>query len=405
MLGSTFHTYVVAVIGCSSTTHTIGMPDRFFPLVVLLLLGSQLCCRDARTQAGHLPADSNSTASSTVFADTILPRPIEFRGVNYAHIHRRGLGYGSAASVQELDSLKAIGVNWTAITPFGFQQSASADQIVGFAESEPKELDPSMETDDLKAEIEFAHQRGIHVALKPHIWSHDFWNGGQWHGTVQQPTPQAHARWWNSYRAMTLHYANLAEGSRADLFCIGTELVKMTTTYPEEWRTLIADVRKVYHGPLTYAAHWEREFDSIPFWDALEYIGITAYFPLNVPDTATVGQLAEAWGPHLERIGRLAKATNRPVLFMEIGYRPATGIFREPWRYDGGTLDYGAQQRAYEAMFRAATARPWFKGLFLWKAFTAPDRAARHGEDIGFTFRRTPAEAVVKKWFLGSSNK
>lgn len=378
------------------------MPNYIvLPIIVPFLLVSQLGCRDARTQSGYAATTSSDTISSITPSDTLTPRPIEFRGVNYAHIHRRGLGYGSEASAQEMDSLRSLGVNWTAITPFGFQESASADHIVGFGELEAKELDPSMRVDDLAEEIRLARQRGIQVALKPHIWSHDFWDGSQWHGTVQQSSTQAHAQWWNSYRAMTLHYARLAQDAGADLFCIGTELVIMTTTYSDEWRTLIADVRKIYRGKLTYAAHWEREFDSIQFWDALDYIGITAYFPLNVPDTATVEQLSEAWKPHLARIDQLANATNRPVLFMEVGYRPATGTFREPWKYDGGEIDYDAQRRAYEAMFRAATVHPWFKGVFLWKAFTDPDRAARHGEDMGFTFRRKPAERVVKRWFLG----
>lgn len=372
-----------------------------FGIATMLLLSAQFGCGGPHPGAGRSLAAVPDTASPATATDTFAVRPMQFRGVNYAHIHRRGLGYGSAASAQELDSLKAIGVNWTAITPFGYQEGAGADRIVGFGESGSELSDPSMGADDLSAEIRLAHQRGIRVALKPHIWSHDFWDGSQWHGTVQQPTPEAHAQWWRSYRAMTLHYASLAQSAHADLFCIGTELAAMTTTYPEEWRTLIADIRKVYRGPLTYAAHWEHEFDSIQFWDRLDYVGITAYFPLNAPDTATVQQLTEAWQPHLERIGRLANAANRPVVFMEIGYRPATGIFREPWKYDGGTLDYAAQQRAYQAMFRAATSRPWFKGVFLWKAFTDPDRAARHGEDMGFTFRRTPAEAVVKQWFLG----
>lgn len=369
--------------------------------ITALLLTLQPGCSNARTESGHAPMPQPGTNVAAIPADTTHRRTIEFRGVNLAHIHRRGLGYGSAASAREMDSLKAIGINWTAITPFGYQEGASAEQIMGFGESGASDLDPSMGSDDLKAEIGLAHQRGIRVALKPHIWSHDFWDGSQWHGTVAQPTPQAHARWWRSYRAMILHYAQLAQESGADLLCIGTELVMMTTTHPDEWRALIADARKVYRGPLTYAAHWDRELEGITFWDALNYIGITAYFPLNVPDTATVEQLTEAWRPHLERIERLANTTNRPVLFMEAGYRPATGTFREPWKYEGGVLDYDAQRRAYEAMFRATTARPWFKGLFLWKAFTDPDRAARHGEDTGFTFRRKPAEGVVKKWFLG----
>lgn len=46
-------------------------------------------------------------------------------------------------------------------------------------------------------------------------------------------------------------------------------------------RRLIRQIRRVYHGPLTYAANWSGEYKQIRFWDALDYVGIQAYFPLR----------------------------------------------------------------------------------------------------------------------------
>lgn len=292
-------------------------------------------------------------------------------------------------------------MNWIAVTPFGFQRGALEDHLVGFPGdgSDSGRRDRSLTDDDLAAEITSAHARGIKVALKPHIWSSDFWSGDAWHGTVKQTSPEAHARWWRSYRAFVLHYGELAERSGADLYCIGTELVEMTTRYPEEWRGLIADLRKVYHGPLSYAAHWDRELDSIQFWDALDYIGITAYFPLDLPEGATVDQLVAAWRPARERIEKIAARTGRPVLFLEAGYRPVADAHREPWRYDGGAIDLDAQARAYEALFRAFAGAEWWRGIYFWKTFTDPARADRFGEDMGFSFRRRPAQEIVRNWF------
>ena len=73
---------------------------------------------------------------------------------------------------------------------------------------------------------------------------------------------------------------NLAEWNGSDLFCIGNELRQMTR-YETEWRDLIATVRRIYHGPITYGAHWESEFEKLPFWDAVDYIGLNNYFPLT----------------------------------------------------------------------------------------------------------------------------
>ncbi|MBS1911822.1 MAG: hypothetical protein JST22_07535 [Bacteroidetes bacterium] len=358
-------------------------------------------CHNARSRSGSLQAAIPPSAPVTS-----LPRPLpeDFqRGVNYAHIHSRGHGYGSQISAAQLDTLHRLGVNAIAITPFGFQRGAHAAGMAGFPiDTSRRRGDPSMTTDDLDLEIANAHERGVKVVLKPQLWSNDFWDGGEWHGSVDQDSPAAHASWWNSYRAFALHYAEVAERGHADMYCIGTELVRMTTRYPDEWRTLIGDIRKVYHGKLSYAAHWEHEFDSIPFWDALDYIGITAYFPLNVSDSANVDQLVAAWKPHRERIERLEKRFSRPVLFLEAGYRPATGTYREPWVYEGGSPDAAIQARGYEALFRAFSDAPWWRGVYFWKCFTDPAAAEMHGEDMGFCFRGRPAERVVAAWFGGT---
>jgi hypothetical protein len=323
--------------------------------------------------------------------------PADFQcGVNYAHIHRRGHGYGSEASAAELSELKGIGVNWIAITPFGYQPGATADTIIFSG-------DRSLKDDDLAREIAAAHKLSIRVTLKPHIWSRDFWDGKEWNGSVRQDSPEAHARWWTCYREFALHYAEVAERVGADQYCIGTELVGMTTQHPGEWHALIADVRKVYRGPLTYAAHFDREFDGIPFWDALDFIGITAYFPLDLPEGASVEQLVAAWKPHRQRIEKLQAQFGKPVLFMEIGYRAVADAYQKPWTYDGGKPDPDAQARAYEAVFRAFVGAPWWKGTYFWKAFTDPKLADARGDGVDFSFRGLPAEVIIRKWYAGDS--
>lgn len=337
--------------------------------------------------------------------------PADFqRGVNHAHIHRRGHGYGSARSAEELAALRALGVNWIAITPFGYQDGATAEEIAGFPGREgPSEFfsrsDPSMTDTDIAREIAAAHALGMKVLLKPHIWSRDFWNAREWHGTIRQPAGTGHRRWWASYRAFVLHYARLAALAGADLYSVGNELVEMTRR-EDEWRALIADVRVMAPGvPLTYSAHWDEEDDRIGFWDALDFVGVNAYFPLDAPAGATVEQLVAAWAPHKARLGRLAARMGKGILFTEVGYRPVADAHREPWRYEGGTDDTGAQERAYEALFRAFAPESWWRGAYLWKTFTDPEAAARRGDAPGFSFRGRPAEEAVRRWYGGGHAK
>jgi hypothetical protein len=367
------------------------------PIALCLLVPAGMAYRGCGTSDRRLPQKEEMTSRPTPLS------PGFQRGVNYAHVHSRGHGYGSQSSAYELDTLRRLGIGWIAVTPFGYQPGAAADAIVGFPEDESdiahRRGDRSLTDSDLVAEAAAAHRLGIRITLKPHLWSRDFWDGGAWQGTINQNSPEEHVRWWRSYRAFALHYARVAEQGGFDLYCIGTELVEITTRHPDEWRALIADIRRVYHGKLSYAAHWDRELDGITFWDALDYIGVTAYFPLDVSDSATVDELVRAWEPHRRRIEALATRYGKSVLFLEAGYRPATGAYRQPWADRGGAFDPEIQARAYEALFRAFSDAPWWSGVYFWKVFTDPRRAGYYGEDMGFSFRGLPAETVVAAWF------
>ena len=71
----------------------------------------------------------------------------------------------------------------------------------------------------------------------------------------------------------------------ADAFVVGTELDRILN-HEAEWRTLIAEVRSIMKVPLTYAANWT-DYKRVPFWDALDVIGIQAYFPVASKPNST----------------------------------------------------------------------------------------------------------------------
>jgi hypothetical protein len=84
---------------------------------------------------------------------------------------------------------------------------------------------------------------------------------------------------------------------------------------PEYWSQLIKKIKKIYQE--TYAANWD-DFDKVPFWNELDYIGIDAYFPLSDATTPSVLELNDAWQQHI-KIENFAK-TNKKY-FTEFGYR------------------------------------------------------------------------------------
>jgi hypothetical protein len=186
--------------------------------------------------------------------------------------------------------------------------------------------------------------------------------------------------------------------------CIGTELHETVVAQPEAWLRIIAAIRKVYRGKLTYAANWYREFEQIEFWDQLDYIGIQAYFPLTDQENPTLQELEQGWQPHVKSIGRIQQKYTKPVIFTEIGYRSMTNAAIEPWKWPqrrsdaASELDLRTQATCYQALFQTFWDKPWFAGCYIWKWFPNPERRAG-SRSKGFTPQNKPAADVLALWY------
>jgi hypothetical protein len=93
----------------------------------------------------------------------------------------------------------------------------------------------------------------------------------------------------------------IAVEKNVEALCVGTEFKVGAVRREAFWRGLIARIRQKYHGKLTYAANWD-EFPNMPFWDALDFVGINAYMPLSDAVTPSVSDLKMAWRPHFDMI-------------------------------------------------------------------------------------------------------
>ena len=125
----------------------------------------------------------------------------------------------------------------------------------------------------------------------------------------------------------------------------------------EHWRGVIAAVRRSYGGRLTYAANFD-QYEAVAFWDALDLIGINAYFPLRrweVPQLAVAdlaGQLEAGWRRVLsgiEGFRRARRLADQQVLFTEIGYVARANATLRPWAGEGlAVLRSGAGERLFD---------------------------------------------------------
>jgi len=243
--------------------------------------------------------------------------------------------------------------------------------------------------------IEILKKNSIDIMLKPQIWI----AGGKYTGALKMKTEEEWQVLESSYLSFILTYAKIAEDAQVPIFCIGTELEKFVVNRPNYWKKLIAEVKKVYKGKLTYAANWD-EYKRVSFWEQLDYIGVDAYFPISLKKTPSVKELQRGWQRWKNEIGVLSITKSKPVLFTEFGYRSIAYTANEPWKSDKNNKkpNFEAQVNATEAVFKEFWKEQWFAGGYIWKWFIDYENSG--GEfDNRFTPQNKPVENTIRSYF------
>jgi hypothetical protein len=305
---------------------------------------------------------------------------------------------GSKIDPQVFDPLVRNSVEWISQTPFGWMRAADAPEIRIAAAGDVT----WGETDEgLAATALAARKLGIRTLLKPHLWVAG-WHDHVWSGEVAMRSAADWQAWFAAYRKFILHYAELAEKHSFEALAVGTELQGTTLGHEAEWRALIREVRRVYRGKITYAANWDREFEALPFWDALDFAGVQAYFPLTDKADPTMQELLDGWKGPLAMLEGVAQRHHRAVVFTEVGYKSSDRASVQPWLWRSEErINLKGQALCYEAMFRATWAKPWFKGAFAWKWFPRFD-TSKSGADSSFTPQGKPAEETLRRWYASA---
>lgn len=291
----------------------------------------------------------------------------------------------------QVDEILNIHANHAAVMPFGFISEINSPDIIFDTErqwfGETK--------NGAKQYIEMLHKNNVDVMLKPQIW---IWRG-EFTGTLKMKSEEDWLKLEDSYERFILSYAQLAQETNTELFCIGTELEQFVKHRPEYWNNLVEKIRNVYFGKLTYAANWD-EYPRTTFWKHLDYIGIDAYFPLSEEKTPTVDQLRDGWQRHKKKISDLSSQLNKKVIFTEYGYRSMDYTAKKPWLVDRNEEDvnFEGQVNAKKAIFQEFWNEKWFAGGYVWKWFIHHDRAGG-SKDNRFTPQNKPAQTVISEFY------
>ncbi|MGE5277273.1 MAG: glycoside hydrolase family 113 [Acidobacteriota bacterium] len=310
------------------------------------------------------------------------------RGISYAMANELSGGYASPRSRATLERLARLSANSISVMPFAFSPEAARPEIDFVHRSARGETDEGT----VRA-VSDARAVGLSALVKPQIWL----PGRVFVGDVAMGSEQDWKAWFAAYRRFIVHHAIVAEASGAALFCVGTELTR-TEARDRDWRETIAAVRLATGAPLLYAANWASDAEKVPFWDALDLIGVDFYDPLSKDPSASDADLEAGARRAAEPVARLSRRFGRPAVFAEVGYPPVSASWVSPHDEDSGRPRAPEDAaRAIAAVFRALGGEPWWKGAFWWKAFS-DGRDARPGE-TGFNVLGTPSEKAIAAGF------
>lgn len=313
--------------------------------------------------------------------------------------------YNSSDFDTSITNLVELKANWVAFTVFWFMEQYNDTEI------HPRMDLYTASNSSLIHAIQKAHELEMKVALKPMIDILD----GKWRGQIK---PYNWTLWFKNYRKFISSYAELAENYNVELFIVGTEL-RSSQIYQNEWRQVINNVRSHFSGNISYAANWDSysEYSVLPnyavgFWDALDYVGVDAYFPLTNSFNPTLQQLISAWSNSASgwwgsgrnwtnELYLTYLSTGKKIIFTEIGYCSQNGTNTQPWNYNvSPTKDLQEQADCYQAVLEVFKNATWFEGWFWWNWETDPN-AGKPGtpDEKHYTPQNKPAQEILRQYY------
>ncbi|MCR8692918.1 hypothetical protein NWP13_10300 [Rhodococcus pyridinivorans] len=290
-------------------------------------------------------------------------------------------GYDGPQVEQNLRELREVGATWVELTPTWYQEARHSSEIVRTQET--------VSDAGLERAITLAHEYGLKVFLKPHV---DLPIPGQ--DSRNNISPDDRAAWFASYTAFIDHYAVIAERLGVEQFAMATELSSLTDDRAA-WLQVIRTVRGSYHGTVLYAAGVD--YDRVSFWDALDMIGIDAYWSLSTAPTTDVQVLKDSWQPYRDKLASMAATYGRKILFTEAGFTSQEGTTTDPSNWRISTVPNQPEQAAgYESLLSTFSGEPWWVGVYWWVWNALPDTEA---EPYDFSPRGKAAESAVRRWW------
>lgn len=308
----------------------------------------------------------------------------DIKGFSFGFSTHRG-DLKKPEAIESLEALRRTGTEWVALCVEQRMETRKSMEI-------RLNYNRNLTDVELLTFIGEIHARGMKVCLKPMIETDD----GSWRAEVDfGPDKGSWAKWFYEYGGFLTRMAELAEYSGCEMLCLGCEMLG-TERQEAFWRELIADVRTLYHGPLTYNTNHGKEHVA-KWYDAVDYIGTSAYYPVSDHPGASLSEMKAGWETVRDRLSGIAEQWNKPILFMEIGCRSALGCAMMPWDFSHREFPYSEEEQAnfYESCLSVFEDVDWMKGFFWWDWRAELPK----GKFPGFSVCDKKAESVLRSFY------
>jgi hypothetical protein len=230
-------------------------------------------------------------------------------------------------------------------------------------------------------------QRGVEVGLVPIL----LWKGGR----RQWLRPRRLADWFARYAVMMDELASFADSVGASELVVGSELTRLFP-HADAWRSIIARVRARFYGHLTLCPT-ALDYATIRLWDALDSVGVSAYFPLSPTRVVRARRALEAsWWVHRGHIEMVAKLWQKPITFVEVGYPSTEVAATRPWdyRFEVRRVDLELQDACWRAFASVWEDARSLRAFRIWGLAARSDAGGKTHSPL-----EKPAEATVSALF------
>lgn len=284
----------------------------------------------------------------------------------------------SEAGIAAMKRLKGFGVDTLAIFP-----AVSMPDIKkpGFTYGE--------QDAQLRAFLRAVKSLGLSAFVLPRIESPAFFKPPHpWRADIAMDDPADWPTFHEDFTKLVRHYGKLAREEGAALFGIGLEYRAAVREHPDAWRAIARAAKEAFGGPITYSANWD-DYDQVIWWDAVDVIGIGAYFELLSDGLAndathemrakkelprpTLSQIVDGWKPIKATLKAFSEKYKKPIFFTEVGYTTFVDTAYHPWMWQSErAVDPTQQALCYRALFKTFAGEPWWKGCCMWSFYTDP---------------------------------